>query len=65
MKTVINVILAVLVIAGILMVFGCGGTGHVTVGVGVAGPWYGPYPPAGGIWVGRPIHPYYLPLFPL
>lgn len=43
--------------------YGCGGPGHVTVGVGVAvpGPWMGPYP-GGGVWVGRPYPGHYYPL---
>jgi hypothetical protein len=47
--------------------FQCAAPGTVTVGVGVgvAGPWAGPYGyPGGTVWVGRPVGPVYYHLDP-
>jgi len=47
---------------------GCApGTVTVGVGVGVAGPWAGPYgyPGSGTVWVGRPVGTVYYRINPL
>jgi len=61
MKTLFKILLFVILVSLPLWFTSCAGPGHVTVGVGVGvmGPWGGPYP-GGGVWVGRPYPgPYY------
>ncbi len=63
MKKIIKTLLLIVLITLPFSWYGCGGPGHVTVGVGVAvpGPWMGPYP-GGGVRVGRPYPRHYYPL---
>lgn len=64
MKIFIKIVLTITMTSLFMILFNCAGPGHVTVGVGVgvAGPWVGPYGyPGGTIWVGRPLTPVYYP----
>jgi len=63
MKKILKFVFLSLLITLPFVWSGCGGPGHVTIGVGVAvpGPWMGPYP-GGGVWVGRPFPGHYYPL---
>ena len=63
MQKLLKLIVLIFLIILPLAWTGCGGPGHVTVGIGVAvpGPWMGPYP-GGGVWVGRPFPGHYYPM---
>lgn len=62
MKIFIKIILLITMTSLPMILSNCAGSGHVTVGVGVGvgGPWVGPYGhPGGTVWVGRPLTPVY------
>jgi hypothetical protein len=58
MKKFRLIILSIFTLLSLLVFSHCGGPGTVSVGVGVGGPWVGPYGyPGGTVWVGRPMGP--------
>jgi len=66
-RSVIIILFSLLAILSFLP-SGCApGTVTVGVGVGVAGPWAGPYgyPGGGTVWVGRPVGTVYYHLDPV
>jgi hypothetical protein len=68
MKIFIKIILLITMTSLPMILSNCAGPGHVTVGVGVGvgGPWVGPYGhPGGTVWVGRPLTPVYYHIQPL
>ena len=60
MKSLKRILISIISILTLLILANCGGHGtvRVGVGVGVGGPWVGPYGyPGGTVWVGRPMGP--------
>jgi hypothetical protein len=66
-RSVIIILFSLLAILSFLPTGCAPGTVTVGVGVGVAGPWAGPYgyPGGGAVWVGRPVGTVYYHLDPL